>query len=613
MINLQQISLRQGKKILLENLNLLIYAKQKIGLIGDNGSGKTSFFSLLQGELEPYKGTLLLPDNLVIAYVRQETPASSKSAIEYILEGDSHYCRIMQDLTKAEERGDALSISKCHDELASIGGYAITGKAEKILKGLGFKSHQLNLPIRDFSGGWRMRLNLAQTLMCRADLMLLDEPTNHLDLDAIIWLEKWLQHYPGTLLIISHDREFLDNTVNNILHFENQNLDFYRGNYSSFEKQRAEQLTLKQATHEKQQAQIAHMQSFINRFRASTRARQAQSRMKALQKLNLVSAVQTRTTFTFQFKQPPACPNPLLKIEKVNAGYQNKVILSNIDMQIAPANRIGLLGINGSGKSTLIKVLAGLLKPISGLVHFHKGIKIGYFAQHQIEHLKLELSPLAHLKEIAGNSSEQALRNFLGSFKFGGDMATDKIENFSGGEKARLALALIVWQAPNLLLLDEPTNHLDMSMREALIIALQEYLGALILVSHDRHLIRTTTDELMLVANGKIEPFKGDLEDYRALLFSKGKEQSKSPAANTFRKNLGKEQNHLQSKLNMLEKKILQLQEEKSRIDQLLADPQTYQNQGQETIKAYRHQQIEVYAQIQAAEESWLKLVEQLH
>lgn len=612
MITLQQIILRRSQKLLLDNINLTIYARQKMGLIGDNGCGKSSFFALLKGDLEPHQGSLLLPNNLEIAEVRQEIPTSNRPAIEYVIDGDQQYRIIENKLQEAEQDGNPDLLAKCHDELAHIDGYAMTGKAEKILRGLGFKGDQLHNPTTSFSGGWRMRLNLAQALMSRAELMLLDEPTNHLDLDAIIWLEKWLQDYAGTLLVISHDREFLDNTVNHILHFENQQVHLYKGDFSSFEKQRAEQLAVQQATYEKQRHQIAHMQSFVDRFRAkASKAKQAQSRLKALQKIEIVAAVQTPDSFQFSFKKPKECPNPILRIERVELGYEaEKPILINIDLTIAPSDRIGLLGVNGAGKSTFIKLLAGKLQPSKGLVHFYKGTKIGYFAQHQIEHLDMQSSPLQMLRELAPTQSEQELRNFLGSFNFGGEMATSSIIHFSGGEKARLALALIVWQAPNLLLLDEPTNHLDMRMREALILALQDYSGALILVSHDRYLVRTTTDELMIVKDKNIERFKGDLDDYKEHLLQKP--STKEASLEKQKKyNKGKEKRKLETQLNTIEKKLSELQKEKINIETRLADRSLHERTP-DTIRTYRQQQKEIIEKIKQVEFDWLSIFEQL-
>lgn len=568
MITLQQITLNRGPKILLDNISHVIYAQQKIGLIGENGCGKTSFFAMLQSVLEPLKGELYLPKNLRVTHVKQEIPHSDQTALDYVIDGDQRYRTIQANLQKAEETHDMTLLADCHEELLNIDGYAITGKAEKILRGLGFKPEQLQKATRDFSGGWRMRLNLAQALISPTDLLLLDEPTNHLDLDAIIWLEKWLQDFDGTLLIISHDREFLDNTVNAILHLENNQLKSYKGNYSDFEKQRILNLSVQQATFEKQQAKIQHMQSFVDRFRAkASKARQAQSRLKALEKMELIAAVETQSKFSFTFKPPKTCPNPLVRMEKAVLGYESNPVLNHIEFQIAPAERIGLLGINGAGKSTFIKSLMGIIPLLQGQIHHYKGLKIGYFAQHQIEYLDVEKSPLVLLQDIAPQTSEQVLRNFLGNFNFSGDMATGKLANYSGGEKARLALALIVWQAPNLLLLDEPTNHLDMDMREALALALQSYTGAMILVSHDRHLIRTTTDELLLIYDHKLTRFQGDLDDYKEVLLNKGEIKIDS-GGKTAAINPGKEKRKLETRLKSLEKQISDLMVQRTTLDE---------------------------------------------
>lgn len=612
MITLQNITLRHAKKILLEDINLTLFAKQKIGLIGENGCGKTSFFSMLQGSLEPHQGDLMMPSQLELAHVSQEIPTTKQPAIEYVIDGDRRYRELERRLKVAEKQGDGNLLAKYHDELAHMNGYAIHGRAEKILKGLGFNSHELSRPTTDFSGGWRMRLNLAQALISRADLLLLDEPTNHLDLDAIIWLEKWLQEYPGTLLVISHDREFLDNTVTNILHFRDKQLHFYKGNFSSFEDQAAAAMNLQQATYTKQQAQIAHLQSFIDRFKAkASKARQAQSRVKALEKIQLVSAVEVRSTFKFTFRTPQNCPNPLLRMAEASIGYQpDKPILTKVNLQLAPADRIGLLGVNGAGKSTLIKAIAGLLTPQAGLVQLFKGIKIGYFAQHQIEHLNMDLSPLEILQQLAPQTHSQELRNFLGTFNFSGTMSTEKITHFSGGEKARLALALIVWQAPNLLLLDEPTNHLDMNMREALILALQEYTGALILVSHDRHLLRTTTDELMLVSDNTVQRFKGDLDDYRELTLQKNSEAAS--AKNNVATNTGKEKRKLETRLKTLENDIATLNTEKSKLDSLLSDLASTEQPSLDLLINHTKQLKSITEQLQSKEEEWLVIYEDL-
>jgi ATP-binding cassette subfamily F protein 3 len=612
MISLKHINLIRDSKWLLEDASLTLYAKQKIGLIGENGCGKTSFFAMLEGELEPHQGTLLLPNDLEIAQVKQEIPTTRQPAMEYVIDGDRLFRSLQKKLEKAEIELNLAMIARCHDELTHLDGYAIEGKAEKILKGLGFKSEQIQQPTHQFSGGWRMRLNLAQALMSRAQLLLLDEPTNHLDLDAIIWLEKWLQEYDGTLLVISHDREFLDNTVNSILHFEHQNIKLYQGDYSSFERQRSEQLAIQQATYQKQQHQIEHMQAFINRFRAkASKARQAQSRLKALQKIELVAAVRDPNTFRFSFKKPQACPNPLLKLEKINAGYDPlSPVLKSIDLQIGPEERIGLLGVNGAGKSTFIKLIAGLIQPFAGQVHFYKGLKIGYFAQHQVENMDLSRSPLSLLRDYAPTQSEQELRNFLGSFNFSGEMATNVATHLSGGEKARLALALIVWQAPNLLLLDEPTNHLDIQMREAIVLALQDYTGALILVSHDRHLVRTTTDELMIIANGELKRFQGDLDDYRESLSTKNNLSGLSTKKHKVTPN--KEKRRIETELKKLEKELSALQSKKSEMDITLENTDFYQENSPEIIKEYLATRKNLEDQIEILEADWLELSEQI-
>lgn len=563
---------------------------------------------MLQGELEPHQGDLSYPSHLELAHVSQEIPTTTRPAIDYVIDGDRRYRVLQQSLEQAEQRGDGELLARYHDELAHIDGYAIEGRAEKILRGLGFKSDEMSKPTTDFSGGWRMRLNLAQALISRADLLLLDEPTNHLDLDAIIWLEKWLQEFNGTLLVISHDREFLDNTVTSILHFRDKHLYLYKGNFSSFETQLAQEQNVQQATYEKQQAHIAHYQAFIDRFRAkASKARQAQSRMKALEKMQLVSAVETKSKFSFSFRTAKTCPNPLLRMENVVAGYElAHPILSQVNIQLAPSDRIGLLGVNGAGKSTLIKTIAGLLPPLGGQAQHFKGIKIGYFAQHQVEHLDLELSPLETLQREAPNTNSQELRSFLGSFNFSGDMATNKITHFSGGEKARLALALIVWQEPNLLLLDEPTNHLDMNMREALVLALQDYSGALILVSHDRHLIRTTTDELMLVTNGAVDRFKGDLDDYRELTLQKNNDSF--TLKKTSAPNLGKEKRKLETRLKSLEKEIASLQQKKDQLDSLLAELASASNPSLDAIIQYTKDLKNITSQLDGKEEEWLEI-----
>ncbi|SSW66933.1 ATP-binding cassette domain-containing protein [Achromobacter agilis] len=535
MIRFQQVSLARGVKPLLDKVDLLLNPGDKIGLIGANGAGKSSLFGLLRGTLHADQGDLDFPANWRMAYVAQETPALDRPAIEYAIDGDVTLRRLEAELAALEAEPESaengLRMADIYAALADADAYTVHSRAEQLLTGLGFTQAQMHLPLTSFSGGWRMRLNLAQALMCPSDLLLLDEPTNHLDLDAIIWLEDWLKRYPGTLIVISHDRDFLDGVVNVIVHIDERKLKRYSGNYSSFERQRAAQLELAQGMMEKQMRQRAHLQSFIDRFKAqASKARQAQSRIKALARMEEVAPLRAAAEFSFEFREPLRAPNPLLTMDRVSAGYRNgggdeaqaasdKIIISGINFSLQAGQRIGLLGINGAGKSTFIKTIAGELDGLAGETQFNKGLSIGYFAQHQVEMLRHDESPLWHMTKAAPTVREQELRNFLGSFNFNGAMATSSIAPFSGGEKARLALALIVWQRPNLLLLDEPTNHLDLETREALTHALAQFEGTLMLVSHDRHLLRATTDQFIIVADGKVSPFDGDLDDYKDWLY----------------------------------------------------------------------------------------------
>src|SRR6267142_1987901 len=473
MIRLSQITLRRGAKTLLEGADVALNPGDRIGLIGANGSGKSSLFALLRGELHADQGEVDYPARWRVAYVAQETPALERTALDYAIDGDTTLRRLERELVAAEAADDGHLLGELHAAMGDAGAYTVGSRAERLLHGLGFTHEQMQQPVASFSGGWRMRLNLAQALMCPSDLLLLDEPTNHLDLDAILWLEDWLRRYAGTLLIVSHDRDFLDGVVEVVAHIDAKKLRRYSGNYSSFERQRAESVVLAAAQYEKQQRERAHLESFIDRFRAkATKAKQAQSRMKMLAKMEELAPLHVSAPFYFEFRDPLKAPNPLLVLEDVVAGYPEKTVLEGITFSLQSDERIGLLGVNGAGKSTLIKTLAGKLAPLAGKTIFNKGLEIGYFAQHQVEMLRDDQSPLWHLSKVSPGIREQDLRNYLGSFNFPGDMATDAIEHFSGGEKARLALALIVWQRPNLLLLDEPTNHLDLETREALTVAL---------------------------------------------------------------------------------------------------------------------------------------------
>lgn len=630
MIHLDNITLLRGNKTLLNQADFTAHAGWHIGLTGRNGCGKSSLFMLFTGELSPDSGELSLPKGWQIAHMEQEIDALDRPAIEYVIDGDQELRRLEKALAAAEMAEDNHQIAHLHQALDGIDAYRARSKAAKLLTGLGFQSNQLEHNVRDFSGGWRMRLNLAKTLMCRSDLLLLDEPTNHLDLDAILWLEAWLQQYQGTAIIISHDREFLDKTVAHILHIEHETLAHYKGNYSQFEVTRAEQLALQQAMFEKQQRQIAHMQSFIDRFRAkATKAKQAQSRIKALERLEQVAPAHIDSPFQFSFREPVKLPNPLLRVDHGRVGYeQDNPILTQLNLTISPESRIGLLGPNGAGKSTFIKSLAGELPLLGGEFGGSEHLKIGYFAQHQLDQLDAQATPLLTMSRLAPEKDETSLRTYLGSFGFIGDMVNHTIGHFSGGEKSRLALAILIWHKPNLLLLDEPTNHLDLEMRHALTLALQDFQGGLILVSHDRHLIRNTTDELLLVANGKVTDFSEDLDAYAQWL-SEHRQQmlsgdnSDKDAATKLNKvdkkaerqraaEIRNQLRPLKQKSDKLEKQLDRLQEEKSRLDEQLADNSFYEEENKNKLTELLKQQADLQKQIDETEENWLEALEQL-
>ncbi|EKO3637518.1 ABC transporter ATP-binding protein [Vibrio metschnikovii] len=582
MIIFSDIQLLRGGKPLLDKTSATIHPGDKVGLVGKNGCGKSTLFALMKEELSIDAGSFNQPAHWELAWVAQETPALERQALEYVIDGDREYRRLEQQLREAEQQDNGTRVAELHGHIETIGGYSIQARAAELLDGLGFSQQQMSWNLTQFSGGWRMRLNLAQALICRSDLLLLDEPTNHLDLDAVMWLERWLQSYPGTLLLISHDRDFLDPIVNRIIHIENQQLNEYTGNYSSFEVQRAQKLMQQQAQYQKQQKQMAHMQSYIDRFRyKASKARQAQSRIKALEKMEQVLPAQFDNPFSFEFRQPAALPNPILMMDNVAAGYDDRLILEKIRLNLVPGSRIGLLGRNGAGKSTLIKLLSSELKPQSGDLTYSQGVKIGYFAQHQLETLHPQETPLQHMMQIAPDKTELELRNYLGSFGFQGEKALEKVAPFSGGEKARLVLALIVWQKPNLLLLDEPTNHLDLDMRQALTFALQSFEGAMVIVSHDRYLLRATTDELYLVHDQQVAPFDGDLTDYYKWLTDQQKIARKEAQAtqpvkdSTNSAAAKKEQKRREADFRKqtapIRKKLTQLEEKMDKLNAILA------------------------------------------
>lgn len=634
MIVFSSLQIRRGVRVLLDNASATINPGQKIGLVGKNGCGKTTLLSLLKGELQAEAGNVTYPSTWSMAWVNQETPALDVPAIDYVIDGDREYRQLEQRLQKANEISDGHAIALIHGQLDAINAWTIQSRAATLLNGLGFSQQQLNEPVKSFSGGWRMRLNLAQALICRSDLLLLDEPTNHLDLDAVIWLEKWLKSYTGTLILISHDRDFLDPIVDKILHIEQEKIFEYSGNYSSFEMQRATKLAQQQALFENQQAKIAHLQSFIDRFKAkATKAKQAQSRVKMLERMEKVAPAHSDNPFHFSFRQPESLPNPLLSMEKVSAGYGEKVILNDIKLNLVPGSRIGLLGRNGAGKSTLIKLLAGEIEPLQGKLALSKGIKLGYFAQHQLEFLRSDESALQHLTRLAPKETEQKLRDYLGGFGFHGDKVTDACGQFSGGEKARLVLSLLVWQRPNLLLMDEPTNHLDLDMRQALTQALISFEGAIVVVSHDRHLLRSTTDDLYLVHDGQVEPFDGDLDDYQQWLVDQNRQETqanKSQQDNdntTTSTNLSaqdkKEQKRkeaefrqqtqpLRKKLTTLESKMDKLSQELSDIETALSDSGIYDTSRKNELSDCLSRQGVTKSALEEVEMEWMELQETL-
>ena len=642
MIRLQQLSLMRGAKPLFEQSDLTINPGEKVGLIGTNGSGKSTLFAMLRNELHPDAGDIDFPKQWRVAHVAQETPALERTALDSVIDGDTTLRALEAELAEIEMKGEAADghrIGELHAMLADADAYTARSRAEQLLIGLGFSGTQFENPVASFSGGWRMRLNLAQALMCPSDLLLLDEPTNHLDLDAILWLENWLKNYAGTMIVISHDRDFLDGVTNVIVHIDERKLKRYSGNYSAFERQRVAQLELAQAILEQQQRKRAHLQSFIDRFKAkATKAKQAQSRVKALARMEELAPLRAAAEFSFEFREPERAPNPLLVLDKVDAGYvdesgEEKIIVHGIEFALQAGQRIGLLGVNGAGKSTLIKTIAGDIAPLHGVARLGKGLVVGYFAQHQLEMLRHDDSPLMHLMRIAPNVREQELRNFLGSFNFPGDMVKSPIAPFSGGEKARLALALIVWQRPNLLLLDEPTNHLDLETREALTEALAQFDGTLLLVSHDRHLLRATTDEFLIVANGQLKSFDGDLDDYRDWLFKTKadaasvstisdstdadappgmdrKEQKRIEAQE--RQRLSSLRKPLEKRLQVVEKQISELQTKYASFEKTLTDTVIYDAERKADLKSILEQQSQCRVLLKQLEEEWLQLQETL-
>ena len=625
MIRLQNLTLQRGPQRLLEDAELTLHAGHKAGLIGANGAGKSSLFALFRGELHPDSGDCFLPADWRIAHMRQEVDTLERLAVDYVLDGDLRLREVQRDLAAAEAAHDGAAQARLHSELDSADGYTADARARKLLAGLGFTNEQMDRQVGDFSGGWRMRLNLAQALMCPSDLLLLDEPTNHLDLDAIIWLEEWLKSYPGTLLLISHDRDFLDAVVDHVAHVDQRKITLYRGGYSAFERARAERLAQQQQAYEKQQAQRAHMESYIARFKAqATKARQAQSRIKALERMEELSAAHVDSPFDFVFRESTKISSPLIDLSDARLGYGEKTVLEKVKLQLTPGARIGLLGPNGAGKSTLIKNLSGELEPLAGRLTRGENTVVGYFAQHQLDSLDSKASPLLHLQRLAPTEREQTLRDFLGGFDFRGARIDEPVLNFSGGEKARLALALIAWDRPNLLLLDEPTNHLDLEMRLALTMALQEFSGAVLVVSHDRHLLKSTTDNFFLVADGKVEEFDGDLEDYARWLVEyrqrnapvsttpvnpdKTDKKAQRQAAAALRQQLAphkREADKLETELGKLHEKL-------AKVDASLGDSDVYEPARKNELRDLLAEQAKLKVREAELEEAWMESLELL-
>ena len=630
MLVFSDLAIRRGPRQLLSDANFSIHLQQKVGLTGANGTGKSTLFALIMGQLDADKGSFSMPPSWVIAHVKQETPNSDITALDYALQGDVEYTWLHEQLATANDD----QLGDLHAKLDAIDGYTAISRASILLHGLGFSNDQISQPVKRFSGGWRMRLNLAQALMCRSDLLLLDEPTNHLDLDAVIWLQSWLAAYQGTLILISHDREFLDGTVTHIAHIENEKITLYTGNYSSFEKVRAEQLSQQQSAYEKQQREVNHMQAFVDRFRAqATKAKQAQSRIKALERMQVIAPAHVDSPFSMKFFKPKKLPDRLLTIKNARLGYGDTVVVDKVALDLLPGNRVGLIGPNGAGKSTVIKYLAGELKALSEDSWQAKDLKIGYFAQHQLDQLDPEQSALEHVRRLDKQAREQELRNYLGGYGFMGERVDEPVAPFSGGEKARLALALIVYEKPNLLLLDEPTNHLDLEMRHALTVALQEYTGAIVVVSHDRHLLKTVTDELVMISHGKTESYKGDLDDYATWIQNKNKQQAEIDSATDSAESMEKKTTEafiskkeqrkldaekrkklqpLTNKIKKIEEKLNKLNANKTSISEKLSDTEIYQDIHKDKLKTLLADKTKTDQDLEEIELEWMEVSEQL-
>jgi len=625
LITATDLSLDRGAKNLINASSFTIHPNHKVGLVGSNGCGKSSLFAALLGELSPDAGNLSMPSSWAIATVKQETPSLGQSALDYVMDGDKEFRHLEQQLEQARTNDDGNLEATLINKIDTIHGYSLPARAGELLHGLGFLQNQLANPVRDFSGGWRMRLNLAQALISRADLLLLDEPTNHLDLDAVIWLQRWLKRFTGTLVLISHDRDFLDTVIGQILHIEHKRAKLYSGNYTAFERQRREHLAQQDAQYQKQQKEAAHLTAFVDRFRAkASKAKQAQSRLKRLEKLPDLAPAHVDSQFTFSFEEPESLPYPLLSLTESQCGYNTEaIILNDVGLTLVPGSRIGLLGRNGAGKSTLIKSLAGEIALLNGDRYCAQELKIGYFSQHQLEQLHSGSSPVDHIIRAKPALGEPQARSFLGKFGFSGDQALESVNTMSGGEKARLVLALIVLEKPQLLLLDEPTNHLDLEMRQALVMALQDFGGAIILIAHDRFLLESCVDEFYLVANGKVSDFSGDIDDYQQWL-NDDKKQVFSNNKVITEKGIDKKQLRqqqaelrkksapLRKKADKLEKKINQWQDELTQVEALLSDSDIYQAERKSELTVQLKLQASLKGKVEENEMLWLELAEQI-
>lgn len=617
MITLHDIAIRRGSKLLINHASFCIYKNQKIAITGRNGCGKSSLLALIKGDIDSDAGNLEIPKNLVIAHVAQESPDSQISALEYTLQGDVELSAINQAIININQNHDQLPA--LYEKLEHIDGYSANSRANALLYGLGFSANDAQKPVNSFSGGWKVRLNLAQALMCRSDLLLLDEPTNHLDLNTVLWLQDWLKRYSGTLLLISHDRDFLDNCADTIAHIEQQTIKVYKGNYTAFEAQRAEYLAQQQSAYDKQQKEIQHIEKFITRFKAkATKAKQAQSRIKTLDKIQMIAKAHVDSPFHFNFTQTiPHLPHTLLELTQTDIGYDDNILLHNINLQIIAGDRIALLGANGAGKSTLIKVLASQIQPQVGELIIAKNIKTGYFAQHQVDQLRPDLSPLQHMVLLDKTAREQDLRNHLGGFDFIGDKVNETTQHFSGGEKSRLALAILVYQQPDVLLLDEPTNHLDLEMRHALALALQDFNGALVIISHDSHLLQTITDKLLLVHDGIVEEFDGDLTDYSKLVLktyntrsNTGTNLSKLSRQQNVKQRARKEP--LAKLIKKLDVKLIKINKRQQELETLFADIDLYHADKKLKLTKLQQEKIALDSLLEKYEQSWLEASEEL-